>query len=127
MLGTALSICEEVILEKTSLVGMLQALNKCQLSLAHTPMLVFVETHTVVVGVGRQTCHTILFWGSHYDGADEFRLSNFIPCPGGFGTKYSPQFNESSRAGILLDMLHQCWPGVFAGTGSFLASLWEDR
>lgn len=25
-------------------------------------MLVFVETHTVVVGVGRQTRHTLLFW-----------------------------------------------------------------
>lgn len=35
-LGTALSFLEELLLEKTSLASMLQALNKCQLSLALT-------------------------------------------------------------------------------------------
>lgn len=53
---------------------------------SHTPMLVFGETHTVVVGVGRQTCHTVLFWGSHYNESDEFGLSNLMSCPRGFGT-----------------------------------------
>lgn len=36
MPGTALSFLEEPLLEKASLVGMFQALNKCQLSLALT-------------------------------------------------------------------------------------------
>ena len=49
-------------------------------------MLVFVEAHTVVVGVGRPTCHTAVFWEPRSDGSDAFRLNNLTPCPGGFGT-----------------------------------------
>lgn len=45
---------EEVILRQASLLGMLQAPNKCQLWSAHTP--VFAETHTVVVGVRGHRC-----------------------------------------------------------------------
>lgn len=49
-------------------------------------MPVFVETYTVLVCVGGQTVHTVLFWGSHYDESDEFRLHNLMPCADGFST-----------------------------------------
>ena len=45
---------EEVILQQASLLGMLQALNKCQLWSAHTPA--FAATLTVVVGVRGHRC-----------------------------------------------------------------------
>lgn len=76
---------EEVILQQASFLGMLQALNKCQLWSAHTPA--FAETHTVVVGVRGHRCGWTLslFGGSCSDEHKEFRLRSLMPCPDGFG------------------------------------------